>query len=774
MYSKNNFQFTIEKKRILGLKHTISTIILMLLFHDNNAQNTVNQYFSLSLRQDYIIWSEDFDSVRWAASVSPFDSVNLTGNVLIDSALVPDGWIVCDSTGNNFYWHWSQLGPRGRFTSYVSSNPISSLIPSSDPTDILASQTASNGFMMLEADYFNTTPDGNTVVPLVNMNSMIMSPSLDLSQAQALVLRFSHRFRLLSTLNTILSVFVSSDFDLTNPSAAHWTEFSLRTDAPSFEYNINNPAIRDIDITAAAARKPNVRIMWKMASIPLYVWMIDDIFVFEPFANNITISNIAADYIALPYIEFTDWFHYTMIPRDLTSHFIQCRSNVKNVGYITQKNIVLSITAKHNGIPFYQKNSQPVDSIQPFDTQAIVLQTSFKPKDMGRYDVIYRVDSDSTDQYETDNKDSLNFMVSDHTYSRVSRNTKAYVPVCADIFLGGNADGSGFGVYYQIPDSANPVTPYSLSAFIPKLNDSVAVYQGKFSMVAKLFLDTEESGFNLVAQSLPFILNINHLGTWVEVPFQTDTILTLVPGRYLTSLFLYTSTPTGNHNPFYISADTSVKEPPEGVNLRYTNHSWIPYNINLAIDFHVVPTVIQTTHVKFVIDMQYAANQGIFHPSEDKVDIAGYFNNLGNPPDYLEKINDCRYMTEKNFETGKSYSFTFRINGSIFENIDRWVTATGDSVVCNCFWGFPLGNHHEFKTDLEVFPNPFSDFFQIHNHLAGNLLTVYTVDGKILIKKRLQVNSEIIDTRCWEKGLYVLKINNIKNSGGVVLKILKY
>ena len=202
-----------------------------------------------------LIWSEDFDSARWAQSVSPFDTNTLTGNVLISQDLMPYGWTVGDATGNNFFWHWSRLGPRGRYTSFDGVDPWSSYLPTNDPKKIIQSSTKNNGFMVLESDYFNSINYNPHLIPK-KMDSYILSPPIDLSNIGIVFLKFEQNFRICCPETAKISVFVSNDYNLLSDSA-HWLEYDARlnTSANSFS---NNPSVAVFNISEMAAGHDSV------------------------------------------------------------------------------------------------------------------------------------------------------------------------------------------------------------------------------------------------------------------------------------------------------------------------------------------------------------------------------------------------------------------------------------------------------------------------------------------------------------------------------------
>jgi glycosidase len=72
----------------------------------------------------------------------------------------------------------------------------------------------------------------------------------------------------------------------------------------------------------------------------------------------------------------------------------------------------------------------------------------------------------------------------------------------------------------------------------------------------------------------------------------------------------------------------------------------------------------QITEVIFEVNMSWMAEQGRFEPTTEYVDIAGNFNNWGNPGNDLSDPNgDLIYTTSIQIEIGTAIAFKARING---------------------------------------------------------------------------------------------------------------
>ncbi len=73
------------------------------------------------------------------------------------------------------------------------------------------------------------------------------------------------------------------------------------------------------------------------------------------------------------------------------------------------------------------------------------------------------------------------------------------------------------------------------------------------------------------------------------------------------------------------------------------------------------------------------------------------------------------------------------------------------------------------KEDLDVYPNPTSNFIELQSTLNNAIITLFAINGKQIIKTRLHDNR--IDISGLQKGVYILKVT--KDEKNLVTKIIK-
>ncbi len=718
-----------------------------------------------------IFWSEDFDSTDWKASVSPFDPATYSGNILISPDLMPAGWSVYDGNGEEYYWHWSILGPRGRYTSYIAPNLMTSLIPSTDAIDNLASVTHDNGFMVLEADYFNTLPNGTMNPNYKAMDSYIMTPAIDLSEASGVTLKWAQRFRWCCSSGNTLSVYVSNDYDPANPDAAHWAQYSAKGGVSVNDYQEDNPRIMEVDITPDAAGYSNVRLMWRMIGASHYVWMIDDIQLVEPFTNNLIVENTWADYMFMPptgtgVVPDEDWFGgYTQMPRDIVSDFVQFRAAIRNFGVADQHAVTMNTKVTRNGNVVYNQSSTPIATVAAAGKDTCRILTPFTPGGMGQYEVLFNVTQTETDELPANNVDTFRFEVTDHTYSRVSHDPANYQSVSPGNWVGGDVEGARLAVLYDIPEGQD-VTIHSLTTYIARRNDSALIAAGQFVIIGRLFgLDAEGNVLaNPTASTEEYVLVDADRGNFLTLEFIDDGNLIIAPGSYYATFEFYTGTPAGtDHVDFYIAEDKSIPYPIYATNL-FFDTDWGTIDANCFIDLNIVPTELPVSTVTFNVDMTYAIQYGTFNPASDNVDIMGSFNNNGNPVENLTAGANNIYSITKDIPKGEAVTFKFRINGTTAEpSILRDLNTTADTYTYSCYWDWAVGINHANVEKVRFYPNPVSDVLHISNLNNISKVEITNVLGQVVYNSKEVSSTMNISTKDMLKGVYFITVTDVNN-----------
>ena len=422
---------------------------------------------------------------------------------------IPSTWVVADATGNNFTWTYSTVGPRGFYTADTWNV--------SDPTMIINSPTASNGFMMLESDWYNSTATGATS-PVVAMDSYFVTEAIDCSNNASVVLSFSEYYRYCCTNTNKLSVFVSTN-------GTSWTEFTAKQDGIAVNAMSTNGYRKEINISSAAANQATVYIRFHQQGASHYFWMIDDISLNESLENDIILTN--------NYVHFNESYGgwNSIVPLTQAQNMgIFFGSTIESFGAAPQNNVTLNAKVMFGGAEVYSESSQvtehpdlgsnprvPVTDVDPNftndyvagDRDTFLLETpAFTPTAVGEYTVIHSMTQDETDENPSNNKDTMTFKVEENTYYAMDNGTPTGW-MGPQMWVDAGDDGDMFGVNYN---AFAPDTVFGLAFYCASTTEVGP------SVTAHLFWYDGSAWTDKLQSDLYDITEAN-LGQWVYIPF---------------------------------------------------------------------------------------------------------------------------------------------------------------------------------------------------------------------------------------------------------------
>jgi len=244
-----------------------------------NKSNAIEPNITQNSAKEYgdIIWEEDFNKEKWFSTVK----VDGQGYLLDTTASLPVGWTFIDSTNNSYYWHWSDVGPRGVYTGTDAFTPNNGLLDSlPDGTSL------DNGFMLLESDYFNTADDGEMVENLVEMNSYFEFGPIDFGDYNAVIFNCKILDRLCCNVNNLVGLYISSDYNPTT-NTGNWEVYKLNTHTNA-QFTIDKDM--HIDVSEAAAGHDNVYFKIGKRLATNFFVIIDDIKFYDSFTDNSEIA----------------------------------------------------------------------------------------------------------------------------------------------------------------------------------------------------------------------------------------------------------------------------------------------------------------------------------------------------------------------------------------------------------------------------------------------------------------------------------------------------
>ncbi len=337
-------------------------------------------------------------------------------------------WTTGEAQGNLWFHTFPTGMPNGYDPSAPLTGPAASVygafIPNFYGTGVIDSETASNGFMMLDADRWNstaTTP-GNTGVAFLTTNeitSSLISPAIDLSAAegQGVYITFAQDFRMCCN-DYGLNVDVSIDGGTTWLLYNYWT----LSGAAGNQNLVGTGSIDISQVTINATDLSNFKLRFRWfdagsnpapGSTPShYFMMVDDINLIAAPANEISIGRtFMNNYFDYPAegedTEYVKRFSYWNQPQYITRPF-NFTALATNNGVADQTNVQLEVvfTAPNSTSQTFYSAEGFTLTAGTTDTLRIlnVIPDSWEyPAAAGTYTATFRIIQDQEDELPGNN-----------------------------------------------------------------------------------------------------------------------------------------------------------------------------------------------------------------------------------------------------------------------------------------------------------------------------------------------------------------------------------
>jgi len=243
----------------------------------------------------------------------------LAGNNEIDGA-----WTIEDTAGNTIWMVADANSPAGEFSTNIGA---------------LQSTTADNGWIIFDADAFNTPVDDG----VEDTEGFLTSPMMDMSGLESVTVAWEQYFRY------CCFDFAPVFLEVSNDGGASWLTFPGHGNFIESANDASaNPLPTSVDISCAAAGQEEVMIRFSYLQNPLvgngyshYYWGIDDIVISSlEVENDLEIAQVSTG-------DIFNYFEYVSLPLDQASSAADggLVSGViyKNVGFADQTNVVITV-----------------------------------------------------------------------------------------------------------------------------------------------------------------------------------------------------------------------------------------------------------------------------------------------------------------------------------------------------------------------------------------------------------------------------------------------
>lgn len=372
--------------------------------HDFNAtyEKATTQEAARALRQGNDLKAQaQYSGEREIFFTEDFAN-GIAGNNEIDGA-----WTMEDTGGNTIWMEADANSPAGEFSTNIGA---------------LASTTADNGWMIFDADAFNTpVADG-----VEDVEGYLTSPMMDMSALESVTVEWEQYFRYCCFDFAPVFLEVSSDGGnswLTFPGHGDFNE-SANDASP-------NPLPTSVDISCAAAGQSEVMIRFAYLQNPIvgngyshYYWGIDDIVISSlEVENDLRITQVTTG-------DIFNYFEYVSLPLEQASSAADggLISGViyRNVGFADQTNVVVTVdvldesdavVATASTEPFTYFANGNSENCPSFAQDTVYLETGFVPSAEGTYTVRATITSDQEDEFPDTNERSRDITYNADEYS---------------------------------------------------------------------------------------------------------------------------------------------------------------------------------------------------------------------------------------------------------------------------------------------------------------------------------------------------------------------
>ncbi len=318
---------------------------------------------------------------------------------------LPADWTAIEMAGNmtaTSNWFWTDLGPTGTFA-----------------VDSIMSTTHDNGWMIFDSD-LNCSGE---------QNAWLVSPKLDLSDKDIVVVQFEQYYR---RFGDLINIQVSTDSTV-------WTQFPLFPGLGNNDYGDGtntgdtNPQLVNVNISSSAAGESSVWFAFQFISDATtangvdpgcgYSWQIDDVGLldYDPTPS----TELSLDHFFYPPLSFAT------PTSQIATDTMGFSGDISNNGNADVTNVVLKVEVTNSNGDLLFVDSVMADVI-PVGTNDTTLQIPnlYPPSNVvDVYTISYSVYSmDSADADMSNNSDSEIYVVTDNLWSKENGATIAFRP----------------------------------------------------------------------------------------------------------------------------------------------------------------------------------------------------------------------------------------------------------------------------------------------------------------------------------------------------------
>lgn len=424
---------------------------------------------------------------------------------------------------------------------------------------LIESPTVDNGFMLIDADWFNTYPnngveDGAVGENAINSSFTIGPIDLSSSETSALVLQFYSYYRICCFAAgngaNDMNVYISTDNGVTFEDLNY-------IEGDIYETNVGTQTLSQIPLGAYAPNVENVYFKFEWIGTH-YFWMIDDMSIIQQPAYDLKMLS------AWLTMEDPANIEYYAIPESQMPNEMLFGAEIYNYGYNDETNVLLSGAIDGTAL----STSTTYELVESDSTRLI--ETDFfdiSSLTEGTYSFTNTVESGGDDVLIEDNTLSREFMITENEYKLDGLyDTFDYLgtgwPFGED-----NADGVRFANYFDIKETAT-LTSARIGLYLNSFDTSLGTFETTSGGEVIFYLCDTTGILDPAVESLDMNLggviwesDYIMIQEWmVDEGFVSVEIpeIELNPNAYFLVAELYSN---GLNNDIIIYDDTSVPQP---------------------------------------------------------------------------------------------------------------------------------------------------------------------------------------------------------------------
>lgn len=632
---------------------------------------------------------------------------------------IPTGWVTVDNFQLGHVWLWTS-NPNPGLNGQYSSN-----------TDPFLSTTATNGYVVLPGDHYNTP----ATTGMQDMNAYLMSPAINCDTASSVMLKFEQYYRYCCGNDQIMQVSVSTN-------NVNWTDYDV---SKGVETNITseNPDIVTINITSIAAFQPTVYLKFLLSGVSHYYWAIDDVALVVAPANDIRITKTYVSNAVLVSGNYQLTGFYSSIPMNHITP-IAVLADIHNFGNSTQHDVVFNAKVTNStGVEMYNQNKM-LYSLLPDSTELFEIPNYFNAYEADSFEVGF-----DSYQYETDEEPGNNTSPNvkfkfnhDKVFARdYQRDSKIGVQS-----FSGALPGDFLGVSYYI----NTVdTAASISVFIDESTDPGT------TIMANLF-KTDGTNYTWVVASDEYIIQAGDLGAWVTLPFVPiapggnaleahQTYIAGVDCYYIPGEYIYLGADKNGPHLFHLASALRLT-----TSWYYISSSLPLIRLNLS-GAEVLPFITSTPEYEVEFTDSFSYMVTTFDPQGLPVTLSA-----------TALPTNINMQAIDNGDGTMSIS-TPVISVSSFSSNQFQVSITVDNGIATNqqeFWvhvAHVVGAEETSQKETLIYPNPVRQTLYCKN--PGNArIQIFSIPGRLVYENVSAGPDQVIDLSGFSEGTYFIRI----------------